>query len=88
MVPFSCPAVLETGPDHFKTFLLIVGMTEQLGPKHPSSLVWKVFWSEPSDTHVFEFKQDLPVQLDAFPVGVFYSHDVSLREHKEKITLN
>lgn len=36
---------------------------------------------------MFEFKQDLPVQLDAFPVGVFYSHDVSLREHKDKITL-
>ena len=34
---------------------------------------------------MFEFKQDLPVQLDAFPVSVFYGHDVSLKEPKEKI---
>lgn len=33
---------------------------------------------------MFEFKQDLPVQLDAFPVGVFNGHDVSLEEHKEQ----
>lgn len=32
---------------------------------------------------MFQFKQDLPVQLDAFPVGVFNGRDVSLEEHEE-----
>jgi len=32
---------------------------------------------------VLEFKQDLSVQLDAFLVGVFNGHDVSLRNTRE-----
>lgn len=34
------------------------------------------------NTHMFEFEQDLPVELHALPVGVFNGHDVSLKEHK------
>lgn len=39
-----------------------------------------------SDTHVFELKQHLPVELDAFLVDVFDGHDVPLEENKEQHT--
>lgn len=37
-----------------------------------------------SDTHVFELKQHLPVELDAFLVDVLDGHDVPLEENKEQ----
>lgn len=38
---------------------------------------------EPSwgHTHMFEFKQNFPVQLHALPVGVFDGHNVPLEGH-------
>ena len=33
---------------------------------------------------MLQLKQDLPVQLDAFPVGVFDGNDVPLEGRKEK----
>lgn len=44
------------------------------------NIIKEVIISE--NAHVFEFKQNLPVQLHALPVDVFNGHYISLEEYK------